>query len=225
MVPRTAIVALDADTPMPEVVRVATESPYTRFPVYEGDIDQIIGIAHVRDVATATTQADGGAHLRQLLRPVLLAPATMSADRLLVRLKEERRTMAVLVDEFGGTAGLITIDNILDDLIGDIADEFRPSAPGPERLPDGRVRMPGGLPVGDAAAWTRVRWEPRAVTVGGLVTTWLGRVPRPGDRLRIEGVEVEVERVEHRSALSVLVTPARTSSRDDGPSAGERSDA
>jgi putative hemolysin len=217
MVPRTAIVALDADTPMPMVVRVATESPYTRFPVYEDTIDEIIGIVHVRDVATASAADGDGVTLRNLLRPVLVAPASMHADRLLVRLKEERRTMAVLVDEYGGTAGLITIDNILDDLIGDIADEFRPNTPAPERLPDGRVRLPGALPVDDARAWTRVAWEHRAATVGGLVTAWLDRVPQPGERLTIEGVRVEVERVEHRAVRSVIVTPVRPDAAADTP--------
>ena len=217
MVPRTAIVALDADTPMQEVIRVAIESPYTRFPVYEETIDQVIGVVHVRDVATVSARDGAGTTLRALLRPVLVAPATMSADRLLVRLKEERRTMAVLVDEYGGTAGLITVDNILDDLIGDIADEFRPHNPAPEPLSDGRVRLPGTMPVDDAAAWTRVRWEPRATTVGGLVAAWLGRVPQAGDRVTVEGVPVEVERVEHRAVRSVVVTPVReaTSAQED----------
>ena len=221
MVPRTAIVALEVDTPMAEVVRVATESPYTRFPVYEDVIDQVVGIVHVRDVATATAAAGAEVGLRQLLRPVLVVPASMRADRLLVRLKEERRTMAILVDEFGGTDGLITIDNILDDLIGDIADEFRPSAPVPERLPDGRVLLPGALPIDAASAWTGVRWTGRASTVGGLVMAVLGRVPRPTDRVTIERVRVEVERVERRSVQSVLVTPVRV----DGPAEGERADA
>lgn len=217
MVPRTAIVALDVDTPMPEVVRVAIESPYTRFPVYEATIDQVVGIVHVRDVATASVRA-GAVGLRDLLRPVLVAPATMSADRLLVRLKAERRTMAILIDEYGGTAGLITIDSILDDLIGDIGDEFRPGAPVPERLPDGRVRLPGSLAVDDAAAWTRVRWPHQAATVGGVVMERLARLPVPGDRLTIDGVRVEVERVERRMVQSVLVTPAGASGATSGRS-------
>jgi CBS domain containing-hemolysin-like protein len=203
MVPRTAIEAIEVDTAMPEVRRVATESPYTRFPVYDGSIDQVVGIVHARDVAIADEQGE----LRDLLRPVLVAPASMSVDRLLLRLKRERRTMAILVDEFGGTAGLITVENVLADLIGDIADEFRSDAAAPERLPDGRVRLPGLLPVDDASAWTRVEWERRAATVGGLVMEWLGRIPLAGDRITIEGVQVQVERVEGRSVRSVLVTP------------------
>ncbi len=208
MVPRTAIIALDVASPMAEVERVATESPYTRFPVYEDTIDQVVGIVHVRDMATASVRP-GDVGLRDLLRPVLIAPASMSVDHLLVRLKEERRTMAILVDEYGGTAGLITIDNILDDLIGDIADEFRSSGPAPERLADGRVRLPGSFSVDEAAEWIHVRWTHQAATIGGLVMERLGRVPVPGDRLTIDGLRVEVERVERHAVRSVLVTLAR----------------
>lgn len=223
MVPRTAIVAMDADTPLSEAVGVAKESPHTRFPVYEGSIDQVIGIVHARDIAIAValgSDDDDDGVLRGLLRPVLVAPASMSVDRLLLRLKEERRTMAILVDEFGGTAGLITVDDVMDDLIGEIADEFRPDAPAPERLPDGRVRLPGLLPVDDAVEWTRVRWSHRAETVGGLVTERLGRMPLLGDEVVIDGVRVEVERVERRTVGSVLVTPITS----DGPAAEVRPD-
>ena len=207
MVPRTSIVALDVETPMPEVIRISVEAPYTRFPVYEESIDQVVGVVHVRDVARVSARAEGETTLRDIMRPVLVAPASMRIDRVLVRLKEERRTMAILVDEFGGTAGLITVDNILDDLIGDIGDEFRPPSPGAERLMDGRVRLPGSLSVDAAAAWTRVRWEHTAATVGGVVTAAFGRIPKPRETITIEGVVIEVETVGRMSVTSVIATP------------------
>jgi CBS domain containing-hemolysin-like protein len=208
MVPRTSIVALDVDTPMSEVIRVSVEEPFTRFPVYEDSIDQIIGVVHVRDVARVTARAGAPATLRDIMRPVLVTPASMRIDRVLVRLKEERRTMAVLVDEFGGTAGLITVDNILDDLIGDIGDEFRKPAPRSERLADGRFRLPASMSLDAAAACTRVRWDHDAATVGGVVTSVLGRIPKPGETLTIQGVLIEVESVGRMSIKSVIATPA-----------------
>jgi putative hemolysin len=208
MVPRTSIVALDVETPMPEVIRVSVEAPYTRFPVYEESIDQVIGVVHVRDVARISARDGGETTLRNIMRPVLVTPASMRIDRVLVRLKEERRTMAILVDEFGGTAGLITVDNILDDLIGDIGDEFRPPSPGAVRLADGRVRLPASMSLDAAAAWTRARWELKAATVGGAVTEVLGRIPAPGEKVTIQGVLVEVEAVGRMSVTSVIATPA-----------------
>ena len=208
MVPRTSIVALDVETPMTEVIRVSVEAPYTRFPVYEDSIDQIIGVVHVRDVARVSARDAGETTLRDMMRPVLVIPASMRIDRILVRLKEERRTMAILVDEFGGTAGLITVDNILDDLIGDIGDEFRPRSPGAERLPDGRVRLPASMSLDAAASWTRVRWDHKAATVGGVVTAVLGRIPAAGDTVTIQGVRIEIETVGRTSIRSVIVTPA-----------------
>lgn len=207
MVPRTAIVALDADASIAEARRVAQETPYTRFPVFEGTIDNIIGLVHVRDIATADGRATGT--IRGLVRQVTVAPESLSADRILARLKQERRTMAVLVDEYGGTAGLLTVDDILDDLIGDIADEFRKSEPHPQVLPDGRVRLPGTMAADDAAEWTGVHWKHRASTVGGLVLERLRRIPEAGERLAIDGVDTVVERVAHNAVASVLVTPVR----------------
>ena len=154
MTPRTRIVAVDVDSPLEEIIRTAIESPYTRLPVYEESIDNIIGVVHVRDLANASSR-QRSASVRTMMRPPLVLPDTLTADRLLQKFKEERRTMAILVDEYGGTAGLITVDNVLDDLIGDIADEFRPPAMAPERLEDGRVRIPALYPVSEAGEWTQ----------------------------------------------------------------------
>ena len=214
MVPRTRIVALRADTSIADATDVAIESPYTRLPVFEDSIDEIVGIVHVRDLALRTTSDAREATLRSIMRPVLALPATLTADRLLVELKRERRTMAVLLDEYGGTAGLITVDNILDNLIGDIADEFRLPEPTAERLPDGRVRLPGSMPIDDAAQWTRAPWPATGATVGAVVALALPDVPREGLHTTINGMTVVVERVERRAVSSVIVTP-RAPSRDE----------
>jgi CBS domain containing-hemolysin-like protein len=215
MVPRVHIEALDVDASFDDALAVAINSPYTRIPLYEDSIDYVVGVLHTRELAVAS-QSETRPTLRSLMRPPLVLPELIPADQLLVRFKAERRTMAILVDEFGGTAGLITVDNILDELIGDIADEFRPSPPSPERLPDGRVRLPGSLAVDDAVQWVRAPWRKTAATVGGAVIAALGRSPRPGDRIVIDGADVEVERVEHRAVVSVIVRPAGRDRRDSG---------
>src|SRR5829696_3622376 len=105
MVPRTSIEALQADAPQSEVLRLAIESPYTRLPVYERSIDHIVGVVHVRDIAVATAKADAAPSLRALMRPALGLPDTLTAEQVLQQLKQQRRTLAILVDEFGGTSG------------------------------------------------------------------------------------------------------------------------
>jgi putative hemolysin len=215
MVPRTRVVALDVETQPAEVIRLALESPYTRLPVFEDSIDQIVGIVHVRDVARMTDDSEPAASLRDIMRPALVLPGTLTADRVLVRLKQERHTMAILLDEFGGTAGLITIDNILDNLIGDIADEFRPPVGPAERLPDGRVRLPGDMPIDEAASWTQTPWPATSATVGGVIAAALPGIPARGDAVRIGNIRVEVERVERRAVASVLVTLRRRSNASE----------
>jgi CBS domain containing-hemolysin-like protein len=213
MVPRTRIEAMDVEATLDEAYRAIAVSAYTRLPVYRDGIDDIVGIVHTRDVALAAWGDAPPETVGQVMRPPLVLPVSMKADRVLGRMKEEGHTMAILADEYGGTAGLVTVDNILDDLIGDVADEFRDESPVPETLPDGRVRLPGSCHVTDAARWTRVRWE-GAFTVGGVVLAAFGRAPRPRERIMIRGVEVEVERV-HRSRIdTVLVRPRAVAPSD-----------
>jgi CBS domain containing-hemolysin-like protein len=215
MVPRTRIVAVRASVTLDELRRVAIESPYTRIPVYRESIDDIVGIVHVRDIATASAGVSAPASPASLMRTPLVLPETIKADRLLVRFREERRTIAILVDEFGGTAGLITVDDVLDELIGDIADEFREPEAVPSRLADGRVRLPGLFPVADAAEWVRVRWTSPHATVGGLVTNALAGPPTPGATVTVGGVMLEVEAMDGRRIVSVLATPLRGRVEDD----------
>lgn len=144
MVPRTRVVGVDAATPWPEVVETLRRSPYSRLPVYEETLDHVVGVLHVRDVVRPLMA--GGTpptSLQAVLNPVLVVPETMTVDRLLERLRSERKAMAIVADEFGGTAGIITVGDLLDELLGETADEFKPREHVPQRLPDGRVRSRG----------------------------------------------------------------------------------
>jgi CBS domain containing-hemolysin-like protein len=112
--------------------------------------------------------------------------------------------MALVVDEFGGTAGLLTLEDVLSELLGEVGDEFKPADPVAENLPDGRIRLPGGMAVDDAAALLNATWDTDATTVGGLVTEELGRLSAPADRVTIGDYEFEVERVADRAPDSVI---------------------
>jgi putative hemolysin len=208
MVPRTDIVAIDAGLPIDDVLRIASESQYTRLPVYRGSIDHITGLLHSKDLAGYYVQHGNPDSIEALLRPVEMVPEGMTADQLLNFLRERRTHVAIVLDEFGGVAGMVTLEDVLAEILGDVGDEFKADSLLPERLPDGRVRLAGRLRLDEAEEWIGVPWDSEeADTVGGRVTEALGHLPLAGERTTIDGVEVEVERVARHAVLSVLARP------------------
>ena len=206
MVPRTEIFGLEAGTDFESIVAAAADSPYTRLPVYEGTLDKVVGYIHVQDI---TRQALDGAQ-GNLVRPVLFIPDSLSLDRVLERFRAERQHMAMVSDEFGGVAGLVTVSDILQEILGGVADEFKTGDPSAERLPDGRLRLPGSLRLEEAATLLGAGWIGESATLGGFLMERLERLPRAGERLVIDGVTVEVEAMSGRGVSSVVARPAPT---------------
>jgi CBS domain containing-hemolysin-like protein len=157
--------------------------------------------------------------MEPLIRPVLTVPEQLTGDRVLSLMKSRGGVMAVVVDEFGGTSGLITIGDVLAELLGDVGDEFKPGHRVPQRHPDGAVSLPGDLPLYEAPHWVGARWEGDSDTVGGFVTERLGRIARKGDVVDVDGVRVEVEAVERNAVASVLVRPSSRADRRKGSAA------
>lgn len=208
MIPRTKVTGIREGTPWLEVVELLRKTPYSRLPVYEDTLDNVVGVLHVREVVRRLIgEGEPPTSLRDIVAPVLVVPESMTVDRLLERLRSERRAMAIVADEFGGTAGLITVGDLLDELLGETADEFKPQESRPQRLPDGRIRLPGALRLDEAAHWVGAHWEADAYTVGGLVMEKLGRVPVAGDEVDVDGTKIEVERMRGRAVETLLVTP------------------
>ena len=214
MVPRTRIAALDVRTPLTEAIGIVAQSPYSRLPVFRDSIDNIVGIAHTKDVVHWLVNQKAGGTLESLMRPIASVHESVTADRILRHLRERRAHQALVVDEFGGTAGLVTLEDVISELIGDVGDEFKAAEPVAETLPDGRIRLPGGMAVDDAATLLRAMWETDAMTVGGLVTGALGHLPARGESVTIGDHEFEVERVIDRAVDSVLVR--RLAEPDEG---------
>lgn len=217
MVPRTRIVGVPVDATGADVLELLRRTPFSRLPVHEETLDQVIGVLHVRDVAARLIGSAVAPEisLRELVRPVLVVPESMTAERLLERLRVERTAMAVVVDEFGGTAGLITVGDMLDELLGETADEFKLGDVLPQKLPDGRVRLPGTVRLDVAAPWVGVLWEADSYTVAGFLMERLGRLPVAGDVIDVDGVRVEVEKMRGRVVESLLVTPRAWEDSDD----------
>lgn len=217
MAPRRRISALAIDTPMNEVIAAAAESPYSRLPVYRDSIDNVVGILHTKDLVRWLVTDGGEATLTALIRPITSIHESVTADRVLRHLRDRRTHQSLVVDEFGGTAGLITLEDVLSEFLGHVGDEFKPAEPVTELLPDGRIRVPGRMTADDAEAALKATWDTDATTVGGMITAALGHLPVPDERVVVGNYEFEVERVAERAIESVLARPLNT---PDIPKAG-----
>ncbi len=204
MVPRRKIAALDVNTPLEDAIAIAAQSPFSRLPVYRESIDNVIGMLHTKDLARWRVSGPPDATLESLARPMASVHESVTVDRVLRELRARRSHQALVVDEFGGTAGLLTLEDVLSELLGDVGDEFKAGEQAAETLPDGRVRIPAGMAVDDAAVLLHTSWETDATTVGGLVIAALGRLPSAGDRVVIGKYELEVERIADRTVESVI---------------------
>ena len=204
MVPRARLAMIDAALPFDEVLRLVASSPYSRLPVYRGSPDRILGILHIKDVVTRYVQP-GQLSLSALLRPIVRVPDSMAADRLLAFLRERRRHQALVVDAANVVVGLITLEDVVGELLGGVADEFKAVHLRPIRLSDGRLRLPGVMRLEQAAPLIERPWTGVADTVGGHIVESLRRVPEPGEEVVVNGVHAEIEAVDHGAVTSVIV--------------------
>jgi magnesium and cobalt exporter, CNNM family len=204
MVPRSRLAAIDAALPFDEVLRVVAVSPYSRLPVFRGSIDNIVGILHTKDVVMRYVRG-GGLSVAALMRPIVRVPDTMPADRLLTFLRERRSHQALVVDVSGSVVGLITLEDVVGELLGGVADEFKSVQARPIRLSDGRLRLPGSMRLDQAAPLVGSEWRGRDETVGDRLIAETGHVPEPGEEIDLDGLHVEVEAVESGAVASVIV--------------------
>jgi putative hemolysin len=209
MVPRTKIAALDVNMPLHEAISIMAQSPYSRLPVYRESLDNIIGVLHTKDLVRWFVSETPTATLEKLMRVVPTVHESVTADRILRELRERRSHQALVVDEFGGTSGLLTLEDVLSELLGQVGDEFKGGEPVVERLPDGSTRLAGAMAVDDAAAALATKFETDASTVGGMVTEALGHLPMPAEIVTIGEYEFTVERVSDRVLETVLAVPLR----------------
>jgi CBS domain containing-hemolysin-like protein len=214
MVPRSRLAAIDVALPFEEILRAVAASPFSRLPVYRGSIDNIVGILHTKDVVTRYVGA-GSLSITSLMRPIVRVPDTMAADRLLTFLRERRSHQALVVDVSGSIVGLITLEDVVAELLGGVADEFKSMLARPIRLSDGRLRLPGSMRLDQAAPLAGSAWRGREQTVADRVTAALGHVPESGEELEVDGLHLEVEAVEGGAVVSVIVGDRPGQDEDD----------
>jgi CBS domain containing-hemolysin-like protein len=195
MVPRTEILAVEAGMPLAEVTRLVTENSYTKLPVYEGDLDQILGILHVKDLLRMITQtSEGGGTARSLVRDTLYVPETLSVNQLLHQFRENRQHIAIVLDEYGGTAGLVTLEDLLEEIVGEVRDPFEDETPEIQNLPDGTTLIDGLMLIEEVNQHLGLNLiDPHYDTIAGYVMGKLGRIPKAGDVIESGGVSLEVE--------------------------------
>jgi len=211
MIPRRFIAAIDVNKPAEQILQEVAASPYSHLPVYRNSIDNVIGILHTKEVVLQYIGRGAIDPVENIIHSILYVPENLSAESLLTLMRQEHRHQAIVVDEFGGTEGFVTIEDVLTEMLGEVADEFTIDLPQPEMLPDGRIRLPGFMRLEEAKEWTGVPWQGEVDTVNGYIIEVLGRVPKVGERLVIGGVDIEIEQVKNRAIVSVLATPVCSS--------------
>ena len=219
MVPRERLASIDLMTPFEDVLRIAATSPYSRLPVCRESMDDAVGILHTKDVVMHFVKRGREGTLAALVRPILRVPDEMPADRLLEFIRERRSHQALVVGGTGVVVGLITLEDVVGELLGSVPDEFKARRLLPLRLADGRVRLPADLPLERARVWVGGGWPVEGMTVGEFITREAGRVPEGQERFDVWELPVEVESVENGRLLSVIVTPPRM--EQDGERAQE----
>ncbi|MFG3094675.1 hemolysin family protein [Streptomyces sp. NPDC048202] len=224
MTPRVQVVALDTQATCEDVANATRATGLSRFPVYRGNLDSVVGVAHIKDVLALPAEDRPFRPVTQIMREPLLVPESLTVDRLLDRLSG-KRTMAVVIDEYGGTAGVATLEDIVEEVVGEVRDEHDPHET-PDLAPAGTDDRGRALYSADGAARTdqlarvglRVPEGPYE-TLAGLVATELGRIPRVGDSVETDGWRLDVvDASGHRAARVLLHAPVA------GPTPGRHAD-
>ena len=209
MTPRPAVVAIAHDKSLEDLRELVIHEQYSRVPVFEESIDQIIGFVHVRDMFELEENERVTKKIHDLMRPIDHVPETKPVNDLLREMQEKGTHMVIVVDEYGNTAGLATMEDLVEEILGEIRDEHEPTA---DVTPDesGAYVLSGSFDVDHLADLVGYRRSDgtEASTVGGLVTEWMGRVPRPGELIEKEGIRIEVLAGNELRVEQVRVSPA-----------------
>jgi CBS domain containing-hemolysin-like protein len=211
LTPRPRIVAISQDATLEELRDLAINEQYSRIPVYEGDIDSIIGFVHVRDMFELDENERAGRKVREIMRPIRIVPETKPVNDLLREMQEEGAHMAAVVDEYGATAGIVTMEDMVEVIVGEIHDEHEPERDFRQE-PDGSYVVSGSFDLdrlGDLLGF-RPPDDRESTTVGGLITEWLGHVPAVGEQAERDGIVVTVLAANNLRVDQVRVAKAVT---------------
>ncbi len=221
-VPRTEVMAVEADTPLEEIVNLVTQTTYTKFPVYEDSLDQVIGIVHVRDLLNALkSPGRPGCVARDIAREPLFVPETLLVSALLRLFRDNRQHMAIVLDEFGGTAGVVTLEDLLEEIVGEVSTLFDITIPGFETQPDGSILLDGLIQVEEVNDHLGLDLKELYYdTIGGYIMGKLGRIPQLNDQVEADGVRLKVVEMDGLRVARVSLT--RLDASATGPAKPEK---
>jgi CBS domain containing-hemolysin-like protein len=199
MVPRPDMVAVPVTMSLQEVLELILRTGYSRIPVYQGDIDDVVGLAYAKDVLRRLHDGQADKPLVDILRPAPFMPESMRAAECLREMRRRKSHMVIVIDEYGGTSGLVTLEDLLEEIVGEIADEYDREEPNIEPLPDGDYRVNARLGIDEVNELLDVElpsteWD----SIGGLLFNVVGGVPREGQEVEFQGLRLRAERVQGR---------------------------
>jgi CBS domain containing-hemolysin-like protein len=207
MVPRPDIVAIEADRPLRDVQALVLQHGYSRLPVYDDDLDNVVGFIYAKDVLKALHQGKQDMPLREVCRPAHFVPESKKAADLLREMQREKFHVALVTDEYGSVVGLVTLEDLLEELVGEIEDEFDRAEPDIAQVADNVYRVDGKVAIDEVNDLFDVElpdeeWD----TVGGLMLGLLGSIPKEGEEVSFQGLVFKAERVDGRRISKVLIT-------------------
>ena len=207
MVPRPEVVGISADMPPDEALRAVVDSPFTRYPVYRGTLDDIVGILHVRDLFGALHDVGiASVELESIVRPAYVVPETKDLAALLADFRREKQHLAIVVDEYGDVEGIVTLEDLLEEIVGDIEDEFDLPDTSIERVDDTHIRIEGTYTIDDFNEEFGTELEHEDFnTMAGLVFGALGRAAEVGDEVKVDGLCLRVNEIEGSRILKLEV--------------------
>jgi putative hemolysin len=208
LVPRRDVVAIPADASVAEAIGMLVGTTHGRAPVHRGDLDEVVGLVTLQDLVGA----EGPVASR--VRPVVALPESMTVLDALRRLQAEREQLAIVLNEYGGTEGIVTVEDLLEELVGEIYDEFDPDSHGIHRQPDGSLILPGSFPVHDLADLGVALPGGDYATLAGLVLDRMGHIPGKGESVEVDGWRLEVLDVENRAITRVRLVPLPNSAQN-----------
>jgi putative hemolysin len=208
MIPRTEIIGIQAALPFDEILGIVRKESITKFPVYEENLDEIVGVLHVKRIL-ANLEEDSAKKLtaHQLAREAIFVPETLPVRDLLVRFRDRKQHIAIVLDEYGGTAGLVTLEDLMEEIVGEVSDPFDTFTPEIQSLPNGAYIVESLALMEDVNTKLGLNIDdPYYDTIAGYVLGRLGRIPKEGDKLEIDGHILQIESMDNLRVQRLSLT-------------------